>query len=146
MIGRTFNASLLNHLANHPEIRPHIGGDVTQPIDLTEFASREEHIGLVGEHGGFLCSWTAPHCYEVHTLILPEGRGRWAYDFARAGRDWMQEFGALHLWTRVHPQAPHVRRFTLRAGFKPAGQHTADLGVGPVTYDLFDWRARCQQH
>jgi RimJ/RimL family protein N-acetyltransferase len=145
MISRTLNRRLMESIANHPEVRPHIGGDPEAPLDLTAFFENDQNIALVGEHGGFLCGWSAPSVYEIHTMVLPEGRGQWAYDLAKAGRNWMEEFGALHLWTRVHPDAPHVRRFTLKAGFKPAGQNTIDLGDGPVTYDLFDWRAKCQQ-
>lgn len=144
MIGRTFRPSIINILANHPEIRPHIGGDVSQPLDLTQFCDCRDNVALVGEHGALCWGWTAPNCYEVHTMVLPEGRGAWAYAFAQAGIAWMREYGALHLWTRVHPDAAHVRRFALKAGFNPAGQNTIDLGAGPVTYDLFDWRASCR--
>lgn len=145
MIERTFDAVRINYLVNHPSVRPHIGGDVTQPLDLAGAVADRQNVFLNGEHGGFACCWSAPETYEVHTFVLPEGRGRWAYELARAGRDWMATFGALHLWTRVHPDAANVRRFTLRAGFMPAGHHTLDLGTGPVTYDLFDWRRGCPQ-
>lgn len=138
---RTFDAERVNFLVNHPAIRPFIGGDGESEMDLAAVVADEQNVFLGGEHGGFACCWSAPGIYEVHTFILPEGRGEWAYQFARAGRDYMQDYGARLLWTRVHPDAHHVRRFTLKAGFSPAGQHRI-LGV---TYDLFDWRPSCQQ-
>jgi len=141
MIERTYDANRLNYLVNHPEIRPFVGGDVTKPIDFTRAIADDANIFLNGDHGAFCCSWTGPGVYEVHTLILPDGRGKWAYEFAKAGRAHMVELGGRHLWTRVHPDAANVRFFTLRAGFRPAGRHTIDLGAGPVAYDLFDWRA-----
>jgi len=141
MIERTYDADRLNYLVNHPDIRPFVGGDITQSIDLTSAVANEANIFLNGEHGAFCCSWTAPNTYEVHTLILPAGRGKWAYSFARAGRDEMVRRQALHLWTCVHPEAANVRFFTLRAGFRPAGKYTRDLGAGPVEYDIFNWRA-----
>jgi hypothetical protein len=144
MIGRTFNPKLINGIVNDPSIRPHIGGDVMQPLDLTAFIDNQDNVALVGEHGALLWNWTAPNCFEVHTGILKEGRGAWAAAFAKAGVQWMREYGALHLWTRVLPDAVHVRRFTLKAGFKPAGQNALDWGQGPVIYDLFDWRAPCR--
>lgn len=143
MIERTFDAGRLNELVNHETIRPHVGGDPETYIDLTAAVADQANHFLVGEHGGLACSWSAPKTYEIHTFVLPEGRGPWARDFARAGRDYMEEIGATHLWTRVHPDAAHVRRFTLQAGFEPAGTHTIDLGAGPVAYDLFDWRPIC---
>jgi hypothetical protein len=141
MIERTHDADRINFLINHPEIRPFVGGDVTKPIDLSEAVANPANVFLGGEHGAFCCSWAGPGDYEVHTLILPSGRGKWAYEFARAGRQHMVELQAKHLWTCVHPDAANVRFFTLRAGFRPAGTITRDLGAGPVTYDIFDWRA-----
>lgn len=138
---RIYDADRLNYLVNHPEIRPFVGGDVTKPIDLTPAVNDPANIMLGGDHGAFCCSWTGPGVYEVHTLILPEGRGKWAYEFARSARQHIVELGAKHLWTRVQPDAANVRFFTLRAGFRPAGKHTIDLGAGPVEYDIFDWRA-----
>lgn len=144
MIGRTFDVARMNHLVNHPTIRPHVGGDPGQPIDLSEAVADRANVFLDGEHGGFCCSWSAPGVFEVHTFILPEGRGAWAAEFAQTGRDAMADmWGARHLWTMVHPEARNVAAFTLKAGFKPAGTRTRDLGAGPVDYDLYDWRPEC---
>lgn len=140
MIERTFDARRINELVNHPAVRPFIGGDIAQPLDLSDAVADPANIFGVGEHGGFAFTWSAPRVYEVHTFILPEGRGRWAADFALTARAWMVENGARLLWTRVHPEAGNVRAFTLKAGFQPAGTHTVDLGAGPVTYELYDWR------
>jgi len=147
MIGlkRSFDPERANYLVNHPSVRPHVGGDVSAAIDLAAFVAERQNVFLDGEHGGFAFTWSAPRTYEVHTFILPEGRGEWAAEFAELARDWMGDNFADHLWTRVHPEAVNVRNFTLKAGFKPAGTNTLDLGAGPVAYDLFDWRPECQQ-
>jgi len=146
MIERTFDAARLNSIANHEAIRPFIGGDITVDIDLSNAVADHANIFLAGEHGAFAFSWTGPGVYEVHTMVLPDGRGPWAAAFALSARSWMADNGANHLWTRVDPEAHNVRAFTLKAGFQSAGRHTIDLGAGPVTYDIFDWRAPCQQH
>lgn len=140
MIRRTFDAERVNYLVNHPAVRPFIGGDGKSEMDLSEAVGDDQNHFLDGDHGGFACCWSAPGTYEIHTFVLPEGRGEWAYRFALSGRDYMTRIGATHLWTRVHPDARNVRRFTLAAGFKAAGQHRIDAGDGPVVYDLFDWR------
>ena len=136
---RTFDAELVNAIVNHPAVRPFVGGDGESELDLTEAVQNKDNIAYANDSGGFLFMWTAPRCYEVHTFILPEGRGRKAYEFAREARDYMEEQGALHLWTRVKPEAENVRRFTLAAGFEPAGVNIVD----GETYDLFDWRPEC---
>ena len=143
MIERTTDADRLNALVNDPSIRPHVGGDPEQPLDLTAAVNNHDNYWMLGNHGGFGFVWTAPRTYEVHTFILPEGRGHAAYALAMEARAFMASEGATHLWTRVPVDAENVRRFTLAAGFLPAGQQTLDLGVGPVTYDLYDWRPEC---
>lgn len=138
---RTFDADRMNALVNHPEIRPYVGGDPEVDIDLSAAVANEDNIFLDGEHGGFACCWSAPGTYEIHTFILPEGRGAWAADFAAWGIGFLVENGANHLWTRVPPELANVRGFAMKMGMKPAGRQTIDLGAGPTIYDLFDWRA-----
>lgn len=144
MLRRCFDADTINALVNDPSIRPHIGGDGESPLDLSAAVADRQNVFLMGEHGGFAFTWSAPRTYEVHTFILPEGRGPAALELALTARGWMAEHFADHLWTRVTPEAANVRAFTLKAGFSPAGQHTVDLGTGPITYDIFDWRSPCQ--
>ena len=138
----THDADLVNSYANHPEIRPYIGG--AGEIDLTN-ATFDPHVCLFGEHGGFVLTWTAPETYEVHTLITPEGRGAWAFDFAKQAIAHMVGRGATHLWTRVHPEHRHTAIFTRKMGFSPRGKVLTDFGSGPEIYNLFNWRMLCQQ-
>lgn len=131
------DAAVINYFANHPEIRPHIGG--TGYLDLT-VVTKDPNVGLFGEHGGFCLSWTAPRTYEIHTLIAPEGRGQWAFDFAAQSVEHMASIGAELLWTRVHPDARHTMIFTRKMGLKPCGVLESDLGDGVVAYRLFERR------
>lgn len=140
MIERTFDAERINYLINHPEIRPFVGGDISIPVDLTAVVQDDKNFMLTGEYGGFCYTWSAPETYEVHTFILPEGRGRKAYKLARASLEYMVEQGASHIWTRVQREAENVKHFTLAAGFVPCGEQVVDLGAGPTLYDLFSWR------
>ncbi|WP_263588425.1 hypothetical protein [Sphingopyxis sp. GC21] len=137
---RTFDAHRMNHMVNHPAVRPHVGGDPAIPLDFSAaIANRYNHF-LAGDHGGFACIWTAPDTYEIHTFVLPVGRGQWAASFAMWGRQYLVDQGARHLWTMVHPDAANVRAFTLKAGFRPAGSRVVDLGAGPVPYDIYNWK------
>lgn len=71
----------LNFLANHPEIRPHVGGEGA--LDLTALALNPAVIVLDSEHGAFVLVPILPQVYELHTMFLPEGRGRDFFDRAR---------------------------------------------------------------
>jgi hypothetical protein len=133
--------SIINRFANHPDIRPHVGG--SGPLDLTS-AVKAPNVFLFGEFGGFCLSWTAPDTYEVHTMIAPEGRGKWAFRAARDAKEYMASIGAIHLWTRVHPQAANTAMFTRIMGFSPRGSGEIDFGQGrPEVWNLFDWRIVC---
>jgi hypothetical protein len=139
---RTRDADLINGFANHPEIRPFIGG--VGELDLSA-ATRDPHFALAGGYGCFVLTWTAPETYEVHTLITPEGRGQWAFAFARDCIAYMVGQGASHLWTRVHPKHRHTAIFTRKVGFKPCGQVLTSFGEAPEIYNLYNWRMPCQQ-
>lgn len=133
---RTFDAERINYLVNHETIRPTCGGDKASLIDLSAPVADEQNIFLDGEHGGLAFIWTAPRVFEVHVYLLPDGRGRWGFDFGMAARNYMADHADM-LWARV--DSPALRYFTMKAGFKPCGQNTIDIGQGPVTYDLYKW-------
>jgi hypothetical protein len=140
VIGRTFDAAYINSLVNHPDIRPHIGGDGESVLDLSAAVNDRANVFLVGDHGGFAFSWSAPFVYDVHALVLPSGSGKWARDSFALARDAMCDiYGARILWVRIEPDNRKTIMFARRAGFIPSGKHTLDLGAGPVTYDLFTW-------
>jgi hypothetical protein len=141
LLRRNFDADRLNYLVNHPTIRPTAGGDGKSPIDLAEHVALEMNHFLDGEHGGVFWHWSGPDAFEAHIFILPEGRGKWAHEFALAAIDYAAELGAIHLWARVTDR--HTQIFTRRVGFRPRGEMTFDLGAGPVPYYLFDWRREC---
>lgn len=145
MIVRSFDGDKLNAIINNPKVRPDIGGDGESYLDLSGIVADEKNILLLGKAGGFLCTWCAPDTYEVHTFIMPEGRGPDAFALANEGRDWMEANGATHLWTRVNQDHRHTRLFTLKAGFRPCGSQVLDFGGGPTAYDLFNWRKPCPQ-
>jgi hypothetical protein len=136
LVRRTFDAERINTLANDPAVRPFVGGDGESRIDLTEAVANRDNVFLDGEHGAFALSWSAPGVYEVHTLILPEGRGQWAAEFASEMLAYMTREGATMLWTRVPKLMPHVGFFARRAGMREAGEQRF-MGVD---YLLMTWR------
>lgn len=138
---RHYDAARLNELANHPQIRPTCGGDGQSHLDLTPFVLNPKNHAMVWDHGAFLFQWTAPDTYEVHIMVEPEGRGEDAYRMAKAGIDYMIEQGAERLWARISSRM--VRHYTAQSGFTKCGTDTLDIGFGPVTYDLFQWKKPC---
>jgi hypothetical protein len=118
MLERSFDADFINAVVNHPEVRPYIG-DGPDVLDLSDAIEQQQNWFLMGEHGGFALIWSAPGVYEVHTFILPEGRGAWGAKARNEGIDFARDHGAAMLWTKVPPKAPHVARFARQGGMKP---------------------------
>lgn len=139
---RSFDADAVNALVNHPTIRPGVGG--VGDLDLTQAVETLSNWFLLGEYGGFACCWSGPGIYEVHTFILPEGRGRWAIDAVSDAVAIMTAEGAELLWTRVDPAAAHTKRFCKLTGFERAGVNPLDLGSGLVEYEIYRRRLTCQ--
>lgn len=134
-ISRHLDAERLNEIANHPDVRPTCGGDGKSLLDFTAFVADPKNHALVWDQGAFLFCWSAPQTYEVHIMVLPEGRGRDAYRMAQEGIDYITAHGAERLWARIVSRS--LRHYTAQAGFTKCGTDTLDIGFGPVTYDLY---------
>lgn len=142
---RHFDARRLNELANHPQIRPTCGGDGSSYLDLTGFVSNPLNHAVAWDRGAFMFQWSAPQTYEVHIMVEPEGRGRNAYLMAAAGIAYIVSQGAERLWARIARGFKALRHYVAQAGFSPCGSETLDIGFGPVTYDLYQWKKPCLQ-
>jgi len=73
----------INAVINHPAVCPHVGDPAFGVIDAECIVANLDNLFPMGEHGGFALIQTAPGEREVHTFILPEGRGKWGYDAAQ---------------------------------------------------------------
>lgn len=80
---RTMDAAFLNSVANHPDVRPALGGE--GPLDLSGIMANPENVALQGEGGGFVGVKIEPGVYECHSMFLPEARGPVAFDAMKEG-------------------------------------------------------------
>lgn len=145
MIRRTMDARFLNTVANHPDVRPWLGG--VGAIDYQPLLNDSKNVALVNEHGGWLLHCLGPGRYEVHSQFLPEGRGPQIVADARAGLRWMfTATDAIEFVTKV-PMANRAAAGLARAGgfreifFRDDG---APYFSGPVSYRRLtfeDWLA-----
>lgn len=139
MIRSVREPEIINALANHPDVLPHITIDGNE-LDLSAAVERP-NVCLLGEHGGTCWIWSAPDTYEVHVMLTEKGRGFWGVKAGRLAIAEMARRGARHLWCRVHPEKPHIGAYAAACGMKDTGQtHTLDIGNGPVAWRLFQWR------
>lgn len=141
VLERSFATLAINSLVNHPEIRPYVGDCGKLPLDLAPLIDNDRNVFLIGEHGGYFFIWTSPGCYEIHAMVTPDGRGKWAADAVRECLFMMQAHGAQRVWARIIPENLGLRNFAIVAGFKPVGQEVFDIGAGPMIYNLYQWEA-----
>ena len=119
MLKRSSDITRINKVVNHPSVRPMVGMPELGDLDMTPVVERPEHWFLMGDHGGFALTWSAPRVYEWHSFVLPEGRGKWAVEARLEAIKYAGQHGAKMLWTKIPPDAPHVDRFARQGGMKP---------------------------
>lgn len=101
-IERATSAGRINEILNHPRVRPWVADAADGVIDISETVGNPQNVCLVGQYGAFVCFKFFAGTYEVHTAILPEGRGRWAKEFAEAGAHFMfTATDCIEILTRV---------------------------------------------
>jgi hypothetical protein len=105
-----------NAVLNHPAVAPDVGD---APLDVSKCVGDPNYRILSGEYGIFFVAKLFEGCWEVHTAILPEGRGEWTMKFAQEGAEHMfTATDCAELLTRV--PSGHVAAWTLthRMGFR----------------------------
>lgn len=136
MLTLSRDVDAINAVVNHPAVRPFVGAPDAGALDLSELVETSANLFPMGEHGGFALIWTAPHTREVHTFILPEGRGKWARDAARDGIALAVEHGTRRLWTQVAPEQRNVAAYAVGMGMEPTGETLDTLGHPHVVYAM----------
>lgn len=147
MLKRSMDATFLNVAANHPEVRPWLGGE--GDLDLTPIVSNPDNVSMVGEHGGFIAIKLEGGLYECHSIILPEGRGPQALEGTREGLRYL--FAAtdcIEVVTKVPKDNPGALGLARSAGFsKHFGRENAwstasgeKVGVDYYSLHIAKWR------
>ena len=133
---RLENASLLNAIANQPDVRSMIFVGLRhseEPLEFDQVADDPNNYVL--EDHGFcaIFQWSAPGIYECHLISLKVARGKHAMEAGHAMLAYMKERGASMVWGRpsVYNRAAicYIRRMGLLS--KGLGSHPV---VGEVEY------------
>jgi hypothetical protein len=117
-------------------VRPFVGDPDSGELDISPLVEDANHLFPFGEHGGFALCWTAPATREVHTFVLPEGRGEWARDAAQEGIALAAEHGTRTLWTQIEPHMRNVVAFAVGMGMRRTGETLNTLGHPHLVYSM----------
>jgi hypothetical protein len=140
-------AARINEIVNDPAVRPWLANDADGVIDMGVALAHPGNVMLLGEHGGCLFFWLGDCRFEVHTFVLPAGRGAWTRAMTEAAFWFMfTRTDCREVLTRV--PGPHVaaKAATVAVGMhfqftEPGGvifrNRRADLDIYAIT--LEDW-------
>lgn len=145
---RTFDSTILNEIANRPDVRPHLMGQ--GPLDLSQLIGNPANVTYAGPQGGFIAVQISDVLYEVHTIFTPDRDG--AQDVIKIGQDALAYMfthtGCLQIITRVPEPNRGAHMVASRVGFKDfAMQKDIAPGVDAKLMRLTveDWTLRAIQ-
>jgi hypothetical protein len=132
VITRTYDASALNLIANHPDVRPYLGHpESPEPLDLTPLVANPANITLEADGGGWLLQALLPGVYELHTLFLAEARGKSYFRQAKeALRYVFTATDALEILTKCPDDNPGAHMAASLVGFREREHREAVWNVG----------------
>ena len=150
MIRRTLDPTFLNSVANHPEVRPDIGGDVNDPVDLTPHVENLANIALEADGGGWLLRNLSPGLYDLHTLFLPAARGK---SYFRQAREALRLVFTQYDVVEISTWCPDVNApagmaaglMGFREWFRRERAWEGDTGISYRILTLDDWLGRDQE-
>lgn len=124
VIRRETDATLVNSIANHPEVRPTFGYH-EGATDLSELLDHPDAYVMLsdGRMAASIFEWSAPGVWQGHSIFLPESRGEYGIAAAKAMCRWMFGImGARMLWGMT-PLTHHAARlFNRLVGFRAEGE------------------------
>jgi hypothetical protein len=139
VIERSFDVTFFNRIANHPDVRPWIGGKGV--LDLTDAVMNIGNFALKAEGGGFILIQHEPGIYEAHSLFPPEGR-RHSIRAMRDGFDYMfSRTDCERIVTQVPDDNAPAQALAKLAKFRPMFRRE-EAERGPTAYvslSLDDW-------
>lgn len=139
---RTLDATALNDTANHPEVRPFLGG--SGYLELSPIVGNPANYALTVGKSGFVLICHEPGIYEVHSMFLPEDR-HMSHAAMQAGFEYMfTRTDCYRILTRVPDSNKAALGLAKRGGFIEQFHRISDMG--PASYmalDIEQWAMRC---
>lgn len=141
---RTLDAAFLNTVANHPDVRRWLGGFGV--LDLSEIIANPANIALQCEHGGWVLVKQDAGTYDLHTLFMKSGRGRYYFEASGHCLDYLfTASDAREIVTRVPSlnrgagfaadRCGFVERFARKNAWTGATGETCDVSYRALEID-----------
>lgn len=119
LVDRELDAARINAVLNHPAVRPWVAGAEDGVLDATGALRRDSTYLLMGEFGGCMFCALQPGVYEVHTQVLPTGRGDWTRQMTKDAVHWLfTRTDCYEIVTRVPRGHIGAKAATMQVGMK----------------------------
>ena len=147
MIRRTMDATFLNSVANHPDTRPWLGGAPEMAVDLTLLAQNPDNVFLEALGGGWWLQKLEPGTYELHSLFMPEGRGKSFFTgMKELFRYMFTRTDAVEILTKCPDNNGGARAAAGIVGFKERFRRedawSPGVGISYRAFTVDDWMVR----
>lgn len=119
----TRDVAALNAIINDPAVRPFVGHPDAGPLDVGPLLDEPDTIALAIPYGAFVLTSIGEGALELHTMILPEGRGRNTVPAIQAACRYAFSSGCKVIATKTAHDNPAANLVARRAGFEPTGDH-----------------------
>lgn len=137
LLRRTYEATFLNYVANHPDVRPWLGTDGKSRIEFGPLIEAGA-VALINRDGGFLFAPKGDGVFEVHTQFLPSGHGK-AWAVAREAVAFMfGVIGAAKIVTDVPEDNAPAFQLALRTGFDVASIRQDDASLSGKVQRIYE--------
>lgn len=142
MLERHFSAERINEIINHPEVRPWIASGEAY-IDLKNQVANKNNFLLVGEFGATFFINLQSGVYELHTQVLPKGRGLGTLDLVKKAFHWMfTRTDCYEILTRVPENNRAAKALAIKSGigYEFTRTHGYRLNDRLMSVDIFGMR------
>lgn len=137
MIRRETDPTLLNRIANDPEVRSLAFIGMLYPnMELDYESVFEDKRNIILSDGSAFAAifkWTSPGVYECHIMAIASARGAGMMRTARTMLDYVAEQGAKTVWGQPSIHNKGALCFIRRMGLKASG-YGVDPFIGEVQY------------
>lgn len=141
IVERSTDAGFINRVANHPDVRPFLHWPQDRDVDLTPYVQNPNNLLLQGEFGGMLIIQHLAGLYELHTQIIPEGRGAWALKMAHDCVEYLfTRTNAVEVFTRVPQGNVAALALTKACGARMEQRVLQNFGGEMVQLDIYGGR------
>ncbi len=127
MIRLTYDMDIVNVILQHPDIWKNVAPAGVQPFDIYTLPNIMHF--LVNDGDGVIIVHPFRDSCKIHPAILPEKRGKLAYDAVENACQFMFDWGYSSIYAEIDPKLKHVTLFARQMGFKLIESNDRDLFV-----------------